>query len=93
VLAAYLESEGHEEVYLLGAVCACWPDVVGPDVAAHATPKALRGNELVVTADQGGWVTQLAFLADEILTQLERHLGRPVAQRIRVTVTGRAGLE
>lgn len=92
-LGAYLRSQGHEEALLLGAVCACWDKVVGDEVAAHATPRALRGGELVVSVDHAGWATQLAFLSDQILSGLEGQVGAPVARALKVTVQGRAGLE
>ncbi|MCU1493450.1 MAG: hypothetical protein JWO62_1214 [Acidimicrobiaceae bacterium] len=92
-LDAYLRSQGHEGAYLLGAVCGCWSEVVGAEVAAHVTPLALRGDDLVVAVDHAGWVTQLPFLAGQILTQLEERVGQHVAARLKVTVRGRPGIE
>jgi len=92
-LDAYLRSQGHEEAGVLGALCACWPEVVGPDIAAHVFPRALRGDELVVSVDHPGWATQIAFLADEVLDGLEQRLGRRVAQSVSVTTSRRPGVE
>ena len=92
-LSAYLRGQGHEDAYLLGRVCGCWGTVVGEEVAAHATPRLLRAGELVVTVDHPGWVTQLAFLGEQILARLEAELGTPVARTLKATVRGRPGVE
>jgi predicted nucleic acid-binding Zn ribbon protein len=91
-VGAYLRSQGHSEVSLLGGVWRSWDDVVGDDVAAHARPLALRHDVLVVAVDHPSWATQLAFYAASLLGQLEERLGQHVASRIEVTVRGRSDL-
>ena len=92
-LDAYLRSQGHEEVGALGAVDACWAEVVGGEVAAHARPRALRGDVLVVAVDHAGWATQLAFLSEQVLASLEHRLGRRVAATLEVTTRRRPDVE
>ena len=91
-VGAYLRSQGHSEVSLLGAVWRLWDDVVGADVAEHARPLALRDDVLVVAVDHPSWATQLAFFAAPLLGQLEERLGEHVAGRVEVTVRGRSDL-
>ena len=59
----------------LGAVFARWDDIVGPGVAPHVRPTALRDGTLVVTADQPVWVTQLRFLEADVLRRLREVTG------------------
>jgi predicted nucleic acid-binding Zn ribbon protein len=92
-MSEYLHSQGHEEAYVLGAVCAHWADVVGADVAAHVTPASVRDGELRVSVDHAGWVTQLAFLSDQILARLGEQLGQHLVGRLKVTVRARPGVE
>ena len=92
-LGAYLRGQGHGDALVLGEVASCWSDVVGPEVAKHAAPRALDAGELVVRVDSPGWATHLAFLSADILTRLNDHLGRQVADRVKVTVGGRPGVE
>lgn len=92
-LDAYLRSQGHDEAWLFGAICGCWSAVVGAEVSAHATPRALRSGTLVVAVDHPGWATQLGFLGEQILAQLEQRVGRVAADRLKVTVTSRADVE
>jgi len=92
-LDAYLRGQGREETFLLGRICGCWEEVVGLDVATHAVPRALRDGELLVAVDRPGWVTQLAFLAEDILAKLEAQLGERVARSLKATVRGRPGVE
>ncbi|MHB1597424.1 MAG: DUF721 domain-containing protein [Acidimicrobiales bacterium] len=91
-LGAYVRSQGHMEAALLGAVWSHWESVVGGDVAAHAEPRGLRGDELVVAVDHPSWATQLAFFGAGILEQLEERMGQHVASRLKVTVRGRSDL-
>lgn len=92
-LDGYLRAQGHGETWLFGAICGCWDDVVGADVATHARPRSLTAGTLVVAVDHAGWATQLAFLGDRILAELTDRLGRPAAERLKVTVRSRSDVE
>jgi len=48
-----------------------WPAIVGPAVAAHATPRHLRDGVLVVDVDDGAWATQLRYLEADIIRDLD----------------------
>lgn len=83
---AWLAAAGLTSTGVLAQVEACWTEVVGTEVAAHVRPRSLHEGELVVGVDHPGWATEMAFLSDGILQSLERHLGNPVARRLKVTV-------
>jgi predicted nucleic acid-binding Zn ribbon protein len=70
----------------LTSVFASWPELVGPSVAEHATPRSLRGGTLVVAVDDPSWATQLRWLEADLLRRLEDALGAGQVDRIEVRV-------
>jgi len=77
---------GHGQVITLAAVTAAWDEIVGPDVAAHATPLRIREGVLVVAVDQPAWATQLQFLAGQILDRLAALAGPGLVEGLEATV-------
>lgn len=60
-----------------------WPELAGPQLAAHAQPIALRDGELVVEVDDPAWASQLRWLEPELRLRLEALPGAPRIDRIR----------
>ncbi len=52
-----------------------WEAAVGPEVARHCRPTALRGRVLEATVDSSVWCQQLQLRRGEILAALQRELG------------------
>ena len=52
-----------------------WEEAVGPAVAAHCRPTALRGDVLEASVDSSVWCQQLQLQSPEILAALRRVLG------------------
>ena len=72
---------------VLQAVFARWEEMVGPQVAAHATPRSLRGGVLVIAVDESAWATQLRLLSADLLSRLAAAAPDPSAVReLRVVV-------
>jgi predicted nucleic acid-binding Zn ribbon protein len=73
-------------------VFARWEEAVGPDIAAHAKPSALREGCLVVTVDHPTWATQLRFLEADLLARLAEvtRPGEVSAIQLRVVDNGGA---
>jgi predicted nucleic acid-binding Zn ribbon protein len=92
-LRAYLAGAGLDGAERLAEIASCWYEVVGPQVAAHATPRRLRGDELTVSVDHPSWATQLAFLGPGICAALNERLGTEVVQHLNVHVAARPGLD
>ncbi len=92
-LDEYLASQGLSGMRVFADIVACWEEVVGPDVAAHARPRSLTGAELVVAVDHPGWATQLAFLSDTICDRLADQLGYRVVGRLKGHVDARFRLD
>ncbi len=67
-----------------GSVFGRWPELVGPEVAEHATPTALRDGELTVQADSTAWATQLRLLQRPLLAQIAAGLGHGIVTRMRI---------
>jgi predicted nucleic acid-binding Zn ribbon protein len=82
----YLREKGLAEVSELAELAAIWPDVVGDDIARHASPRLVREDVLVVEVDHSAWAAELRFLAGDILRRIEDTLGRSVAASLNVRV-------
>jgi predicted nucleic acid-binding Zn ribbon protein len=52
-----------------------WEEAVGPEVASHCRPTALRADRLEVSVDSSVWCQQLQLRAPEMLAALRRVLG------------------
>ncbi|MDA8285282.1 MAG: DUF721 domain-containing protein [Actinomycetota bacterium] len=75
---------------LLTSVFARWEELVGPDIAAHATPRMLRDGVLTVAVDHPAWAASLRLLAGDILGRIDTLGGDPVSELVvRVVGAGR----
>jgi predicted nucleic acid-binding Zn ribbon protein len=61
-----------------------WADLVGPEVAEHATPVSLRDGELTVAASSTAWATQLRTLQRPLLARIAARLGPDVVRRMKI---------
>ncbi|HYZ08134.1 MAG TPA: DciA family protein [Pseudonocardiaceae bacterium] len=67
-----------------GAVFGRWAQLVGEEIAEHATPVALRDGELTVQGSSTAWATQLRLLQRQLLGRIAAGVGRGVVTRLRV---------
>lgn len=72
----------------VGGVIGRWEQVVGFEVAAHATPESFTDGVLAVRADSTAWATQLRLLAPTIQRRLDEELGTGVVTQLRVRGPG-----
>ncbi|MBW3537042.1 MAG: DUF721 domain-containing protein [Actinobacteria bacterium] len=63
-----------------------WEEMVGPSVATHVKPVALRGTTLVVAADAPAWATQMSWLGQDLARRLNEDLGASVVTSIETRV-------
>lgn len=75
VVPQVLSDLGLEGAQTLLRILECWEAAVGPEVARHCRPSALRGNVLEATAESSVWCQQLQLRRAEILEALRRELG------------------
>jgi predicted nucleic acid-binding Zn ribbon protein len=68
----------------VGGVLGRWPQVVGPQLAAHCRPESFDDGLLVVRADSTAWATQVRLLAPTVLRRLAEELGDGVVEQLRV---------
>jgi hypothetical protein len=64
-----------------------WPAIVGSGLAAQVKLLSLRGDVLVVSVPEKGWVSSLANFERQILDAITRFWGKPVAARIQFAQT------
>lgn len=65
-----------------------WPSIVGRDLSDKLYPIEVRGATLVMAATSSTWAQEAAFLKQQILENIQLHLGKGVVDDIRVQVHG-----
>src|SRR4249920_244344 len=75
-LARILKSRGLEGRLHEYRIFGLWDRTVGPAIARHAQPRALRGKKLALAVDSPAWMQQLTLMKPEIIEKLNRALGR-----------------
>lgn len=66
-----------------------WPELIGPEMAAHVTPVSIDDGELVVTTADAAWASQLRWLSTELADRINRGLDEDAVASIVVRVRGR----
>ena len=84
VLGSLITDRGWSSSLDIGKVLGRWPDLVGPQVAQHATPVDFSPPLLVIAADSTTWATQLRVLKPTILRKLEEGLGSATITEIEI---------
>lgn len=74
---------------LLAEVQAAWAGVVGPVVAAEASPRSERAGTLTVACSAAVWAQELDLMAPEILNHLNPALTSGRLHALRCIVDGR----
>jgi len=87
-LGGLLSARGWRQRAAVGAVFGKWPEIVGPQLAAHTLPESFDDGELVVSADSPAWATQLRLLTPQLLGRLAEELGAGVVRKVRVRGPG-----
>ena len=64
-----------------------WEEVVGPEIASHSQPVAIRGEILEVSVDTSVWCQQLQLRAPEILAALRGAMGEDAPARVWLRVS------
>ena len=59
-----------------------WEKSVGPVIARHAQPQAVRGKKLTLVVDSPAWMQQLSLLKPEIVEKVNRNLGKGAIKEI-----------
>lgn len=67
-----------------GTVFGQWRTVVGEQIAAHATPTALREGVLSVSAESTAWATQLRMVQAQLLAKIAAAVGDGVVTSLKI---------
>ena len=63
-----------------------WDETVGETIAQYARPAAFRGKLLIVHVSSSSWIHQLQFLKNDMITQLNAALGKPLIAEIKFKI-------
>lgn len=69
---------------------ASWAEIVGEEIAAHASPDVLRGRTLDVGVDSSAWSHALTLRSEEILGRLREALGSAAPSELRFRIRSEA---
>jgi predicted nucleic acid-binding Zn ribbon protein len=69
-----------------GIVFNRWADAVGPGIASHASPTALRGTTLTVTVDAPAYATQLRLMTRQLIARLTEFAGPGAVEAVDIRV-------
>ncbi|MEV6954060.1 DUF721 domain-containing protein [Streptomyces sp. NPDC051183] len=79
---------GWEMPMAVAGVMERWPEIVGPEIAAHCEPERYEDRELLVRCDSSAWAAQLKLLAPQLVARLNADLGQGTVQMIKVQGPG-----
>ncbi|MBT2480749.1 DUF721 domain-containing protein [Streptomyces sp. ISL-94] len=79
---------GWEMPMAVAGVMERWPEIVGPEIAAHCEPERYEDRELVVRCDSSAWAAQLKLLAPQLVARLNADLGQGTVRMIQVRGPG-----
>ncbi len=63
-----------------------WGEAVGPEIARHSQPLALRGDELEVEVESSVWSQQLQLELPTLLARLRAVLGDEAPSKLRLRI-------
>lgn len=89
VADAIITVRGWEEPLEVAGVVGRWREIVGEEVAEHATIERFEDGHLVVRASSTAWATQVKLLQGELRRRISAVVGADVVREI--TVLGPAG--
>ncbi len=59
-----------------------WSEVVGKEIDGHTHPFSIRGGNLFVRVDNSGWLAQLSFLKNKIISEFNKKQGQKMIEDI-----------
>ena len=67
-----------------GTLFATWPQLVGPEIAEHATPLSLLDGKLLIQCSSTAWATQLNLVAPNLLEQIRSSAPGALVERLEI---------
>ena len=84
VVDKLVNDRGWEHQVDVGGVTGRWPEIVGPDLAANATPETFTDGILVIRASSTAWATQLRLLESTLLQRIAEETGPDVVLELHI---------
>jgi predicted nucleic acid-binding Zn ribbon protein len=78
LIDALLRQKKWQSGFQLAKLRVMWPELVGPEISAHAQPHRLHGKRLEVQCDHDVWRTELQYLSPELLKRIAEGIGEGV---------------
>ena len=88
LLRGVLSDLGEGETARVLRIAERWEEAVGPEIAAHCRPTALRAGVLEARVDSSVWCQQLTMRRPEMVAALHRLLGDDAPTDVRFQVGG-----
>lgn len=63
-----------------------WTEMVGPVIARHTRPEAVKGTLLLVNVSSSPWLQELQFLKKDIMVKLNAFIGREAVHDIKFQI-------
>ena len=82
VLATLLKRKRWRNGLLYARIYQEWPQIVGKEIASHATPAHFSRGRLDIACDHDVWRAELQFLKPELLARLTEAFGEGVVKEI-----------
>jgi predicted nucleic acid-binding Zn ribbon protein len=86
LLPSLLRDLGFDESARVLRIAERWEEALGPELASHCRPEALRGDVLEASVVSSVWCQQLQLRTPEILEGLRRVLGEDAPSKLRLRV-------
>lgn len=83
-ISSFVAERGWEADISIGNVIGRWPQIVGPDIAAHSHPVEFVEGVLTVRTESTAWATQLRLLSSTLLGRLAGEVGEGVVTDVRI---------
>ena len=84
IMDQFLADQGWQRESAVASLTHLWPEVVGPELAAHVQPASFEGGVLVVQADSTAWATQVRLLLPTLHKAIDEAVGKGVVERITI---------
>jgi len=85
-LREVLDRAGLGGVATSSALSGRWAELVGPGIAAHSSPGAIKGGRLAVTVDSSAWMNQLSLLSTDLIEKINAGLGQGTVTELRFRI-------
>ena len=63
-----------------------WSTAVGPEIAAHARPAAIKGRRLLVHVSNSSWLHHLRYMEKELIEKINGALGAERIETIQLKI-------